>query len=1083
MPALVKQPVDVRLGVGLDQKTDDKQVQLGRFLALVNAVYDKGGRLTKRNGYPDLTVLPSNAGTLTITSYKNSLVSLGTTVQSYSTATELWTNAGALSPLTLNTLQVARPNAAVTQADCAVAMNLTNTQAGLACMVFTTAAGYFYQIVDATSGSTVVPATAIPTSATINGVPKVFLLGRYFVIVFSATNAGTERLQYVAVATANPSSVTTAADLTTQYTNASTTSWDGVVATNNDTLYLAWQGNDGSVRATMLTSTLSHGPTSVFAGEQGTVFGVTADVSSTLPTVYLTYWKSAGTLGRVAAVAANMSVVLAPTTFSSSGAIGNLAPYATSGSVTILYELEATAGYDATLPDNLVKSVTVTSGGSVGATTVLVRGVGLGSKSFALYGSFACLVLYSGTYENGYFMVDGRTGRVLCKLAYGNAPFAAGVNQGYLLTGVPNATYTLGTLYVAYRQADLVQAVNKTQGQSTTGVYLQTGGSIAEFTPEAIPAAAEIGETLLIVAGLVSIYDGSTVTEQGFNLWPDQVEATTTGTGGHLKAQQYFYQADYEYTDAQGILHRSAPSVPVGQVTVAGTPVTFTASFSSGASTITVSSTAGLSVGQVITDTTDPTTLTPGTFITSISGLTVGISNPALSTAGNHNMQTVDTSVNVVYVPTLRLTQKVGVRIVLYRWSTAQQVYYQTMVINNDPTVDYVTFTDTNNDHQIVGNTILYTTGGVLENIGAPPSNIMTLYRSRVCLVDAEDQNLAWYSKTVVEATPVEMNDGLTVFLAPTIGAQGSTGPITSMSSMDDKWVFLKKDALYYETGQGPDITGANNDFQDPVYVSSSVGCDNPQSIVLTPAGLIFQSDKGRWLLGRDLSTRYVGAPVDDLNSLTDTSAVAIPGTNQIRISTDGGPTLMYDYYYDQWGTFDTNLTSACVVDGAHTTLDKFGRVRQEVPGTYLDGSSPVLMSFTTGWGSLAGLQGYERAYFLYFLGQYFSPFFLNVSVAYDYSPTIRQQTTLVPQPDNSTFGSDPVFGASNAFGGTNNGVFAPRVILQKQRCQAFQVTVQEVYDASQGIPAGQGLNLSGMTAVVGVKRGTRTQSAAKSFG
>jgi hypothetical protein len=90
-----------------------------------------------------------------------------------------------------------------------------------------------------------------------------------------------------------------------------------------------------------------------------------------------------------------------------------------------------------------------------------------------------------------------------------------------------------------------------------------------------------------------------------------------------------------------------------------------------------------------------------------------------------------------IVVPTLQLTEKIGnpVQIDIYRWSTTQQVYYRvtndsTPFLNN-PATPYVVFTDSLiNDNQIVGNPILYTTGGVLENIAPPSSNIAAIYDS-----------------------------------------------------------------------------------------------------------------------------------------------------------------------------------------------------------------------------------------------------------------------------------------------------------------------------------------------------------------
>jgi hypothetical protein len=172
----------------------------------------------------------------------------------------------------------------------------------------------------------------------------------------------------------------------------------------------------------------------------------------------------------------------------------------------------------------------------------------------------------------------------------------------------------------------------------------------------------------------------------------------------------------------------------------------------------------------------------------------------------------------------------------------------------------------------------------VVENIGAPATNILSLYNGRLFLVSAEDNNLLWFSKQVIESTPVEMSDLFTLFVSPTIGAQGNTGPISALAAMDSNlMVFKPNAAIYYINGTGPDNTGASNDFSQPVFVASTVGCDNPNSITLMPQGLMFQSDKGIWLLGRDLSTNYIGAPVEDFNEQAVLGSLTIPGTNQVR--------------------------------------------------------------------------------------------------------------------------------------------------------------------------------------------------------
>ena len=675
----------------------------------------------------------------------------------------------------------------------------------------------------------------------------------------------------------------------------------------------------------------------------------------------------------------------------------------------------------------------------MGSSHIVVRSVGLASKAFIINGTIYFLSAYQSTYQPTYFMINGSTSVqaapiVVAKLAYENG-------GGYLTLGLPSVTVNGSTAQIPYLYKDLIEALstNSNSQQTTTGgIYSQTGINLATFTFSTDNMdSAEIGSDIHISGGFLWMYDGYLPVEHNFFLWPDSIEATWSASGGSMQAQPdgatntnaYYYQVTYEWADNQGNIFRSAPSIPVA--------VTTTGSGSSGSVT--------------------------------------------------------------VNIPYLRLSYKIAnpLKIVIYRWSVAHQTYYQVTSITsaqiNSTTSDSLAYVDTLADSSIIGNNIIYTTGGVIEDVNAPASNIMTLFDNRLWLVDAEDQNLLWFSKQVIEATPVEMSDLLTLYVAPTAGAQGSTGPITALSPMDDKLIIFKKNAIYYINGTGPDNTGANDQYSQPIFIASTVGCTNQQSIVFMPQGLMFQSDKGIWLLGRDLSTEYIGAAVEEFNASTVQSAVNIPETNQVRFTLNTGQTLMYDYFYGQWGTFvGVPAISSTLYQGLHTFLNSSGGVFQEDPGVYIDGSTPVLLSFTTSWIQLGGLQGYQRAYFFYLLGEYFSPHKLNLQIAYDYNSSPIQNTVITPDNQNPNYGASsmPVYGQLAPYGGgggaqsgSPSNIESWRVFLTKQRCTSFQITLNEIYDSNYGQPAGQGLTLSGLNLVVAVKKGWRPQPSATSAG
>jgi hypothetical protein len=78
---------------------------------------------------------------------------------------------------------------------------------------------------------------------------------------------------------------------------------------------------------------------------------------------------------------------------------------------------------------------------------------------------------------------------------------------------------------------------------------------------------AELGNNLHIVGGVLQSYDGVSVNESGFAVFPEDVVATPSNIGaGSITNGTRQYSVVYAWYDNQGQLHRSAPSI--------GTPVT-----------------------------------------------------------------------------------------------------------------------------------------------------------------------------------------------------------------------------------------------------------------------------------------------------------------------------------------------------------------------------------------------------------------------------------------------------------------------------------------------------------------------------
>lgn len=1009
--ALNKVPVAINFSKGVDTKSDPYQLQVGTFLTLTNSVFDVAGRLTKRNGYANITSLPNDEQT-TLTTLNDNLIATGSNLYAYSQDTNSWLNQGTVQPVRLGVQPLVRVSTSQTSPDAAIAST------GLTCLAYVDNAVAYYQISDSVTGQQVVARTALPSTATN---PRTYVLGRYFIITFMATVSASPHLQYIAIPTSVPTSPIAAQDISTSVASI-TTGYDGYVANNN--LYVAWTGAGTTVKVAYLTSGLLVSAASSIASRTATLMSVTADISGSTPVIWLSWWDSGTSNGYSAAFSATLLAVLANTLIISGTVLTEITSLATASVCTVFYQVSNNYGSSGAYPvssqrTDFLNKLTITVGGSATAGATFLRSVGLASKAFySSSGASYMMTSYGGSGVNQptYFLIDS-SGHVYMRLAYANG-------GGYAASQVlPSVTLLDETYYVSYLIKDFLASVNKgtalPTGTPSNGIYTQTGINLATFSISTSGQySSEIAGALHLTGGQLWEYDGVRPVEHSFHLWPENVASETTTGAGSIAAGTYYYAFCYEWTDNAGNLHRSAPSIPIKQVT------------------------------------------------------------------------TTASSTNTLYVPTLRLTYKLSpnpVRIVGYRYSVAQPVYYQftslTSPTSNSVTVDYATITDTQADSSILGNVLLYTTGGVIENIAAPASIASALFKNRLFIVDAEDRNLLWYSKQVIENVPVEMSDLLTLYVAPTSGAQGSTGPITAISALDDKLIIFKRDAIYYLVGTGPDNTGAQNDFTDPVFITSSVGCDNPASIVLMQNGLMFKSDKGIWLLGRDLGTQYIGAPVEAYNDFNVLSAQSIPATNQVRFTLDNNMTLMYDYYYGQWGTH-TNISaiSSTLYQTAHTYLNSYGNVFQEAPDTYVDGSVPVLLSLTSSWVNIAGLQGFERFYFANLLGTYHSPFTLDVQIAYDYNPSPAQAITVTPDNYTAPWGGEALWGSGGGWGGVGD-VFSSRIFPERQKCQSFQIVINEIFDSSLGAAPGQGLSLSGLALAVGVKKGFRTQRASRSFG
>lgn len=1047
--ALTKQSITFNFSGGLDTFQDVNQLPIGKFVSLQNGVFTSTGqgfeKLQKRNGFN--TQLQSlDASATYLTTFGGNLLAFGeSSLMSFSQSSNTWVNKGnnvvgsnTFQCVQLNNVRsVIRNYANQVQSDIAI-----SSGSNLACLVYseiTTSVGsgsaafsiasgstvsYKYTVYDVTTGEQFILPTQI--SATGGGInlypPKTFTIGSNFIVMFdSSVSLGSSSLQYFTInkSTLAVSGVSTfiPSYLPLSYFG----SFDGVVASNTLFVGCGMSTNGGNSQNGVLSAlsqtlvnlgSLSFGILGFSSGHQSIyTVGLCNDVSAN--TIWMAFSTASGSGLQSSAATDGLSAAAFKYTLASGSMLAyqvlvGSASAGTFKNVTCAANNQTCYVFSDTLgsfTSNISNSTTgytryygITQSGVVQPTPYKDGGAFFNPTSQSTGLASKAFVIGSQFYYWSVFYSTGYQNTYFLLNGLTRNPIARlayGNGTPFCFNGIPSANVIGSSVSFSYLFQDQLYPPSKlTNVGSTTqiaGVYLQTGINSAVTSFAQTPTTLETAGSLQSTGGLLWMYDGSFPVENNFLIYPDIVGLASGNVSGHpTLLSPQNYFYVATYEWIDGAGRLHRSAPSVPQP-------------------ITVSSGGGV-------------------VIVRVSGVPVTNKN------------------NPANLP----------KIVIYRWSQAQQNYYQvTSIINpTGQSVSNIQVTDSTPDGDILGNSILYTTGGVLEDSSGPATGALATFDNRLWLIDAEDPNTLWFSKTILEGTPVEMSDLQTFYVPPTTVAGSLTGPVTALAPMDDKLILFKNNTIYYINGMGPDITGANSQYSNPIFVVAGVGCINQNSIILTPTGLMFQSNnKGIWILKRDLTVEYIGKDVDLYQTQTVLSAVLVPGTNQVRFSLNNGLTLMYDYLVSQWGIFNgiSNISST-LYQNLHTFINSSGGIYQESPGVYSDGGVATVMQFQTGFVNLAGLQGYKRLYWGDVLGTFQSGHTYNMSIAYDYNAAVIHTATIVP---------------SNVIG-SGSQVEQWQISFARPQCQSFQLTFQEVASGSAGL----GLSLSGVDLTYGSKKG-----------
>ena len=370
----------------------------------------------------------------------------------------------------------------------------------------------------------------------------------------------------------------------------------------------------------------------------------------------------------------------------------------------------------------------------------------------------------------------------------------------------------------------------------------------------------------------------------------------------------------------------------------------------------------------------------------------------------------------------------------------------------------------------------LYTTSFAGSELAATPSPALLSIcstQSRLWGLSGEDRLDVWYTKPIALGYAPEWSDTLRVRI-PQDG-----GPSIAIAAIDDKVIVFKRTRVFLIEGDGGDSSGNNSSLRPPRLVSSDVGCDSVESVVEGPFGVIFHSERGFMLLGRDLTYNFVGAPVMDQLSTASpdgfarsvVSACIIPSETEVRFAlktaraSNSGLGLVWNYRLNRWTrrgvsvlpiAFNANVGGVEWFDAFHT--GNGSDIYYETPLLWT--LAPFQMSMVSSWIKLNGLAGFGRLWRAVFLFRHYdaaeAATGIQISCSVDYSNTLDAARSWSPA---------DVVALRDASGRVELSV---KPVVQK--CEAVRFTITETDDAK--INAGRGFDLIGVTLEIGVKPG-----------
>lgn len=509
--------------------------------------------------------------------------------------------------------------------------------------------------------------------------------------------------------------------------------------------------------------------------------------------------------------------------------------------------------------------------------------------------------------------------------------------------------------------------------------------------------AVQSGGATYVAGGLLWQYDGDSPVESGFLLYPENGSSDLLSSGSPaIPNGTYNYRVYYEWTNGAGERERSS-AVPF----------------------------------QVV------------------------------NAAGSRKVE--------ITIPTLAHTLKTGARsevaLVVYRTESLGSSYYRCSSadptatgdngwVSNDTAADEVVFVDNMTDAVLRTREPDYQNSGEFDNVAPDSGTVLAATNSRLFLAGGTiPSNTIYASKVRGLGQPAGEFNGNITLRVPEEG-----GAITAIGEINGALIVFKRDRIYITGGEGPNDLGGGSGFEPARLLASDVGCSKPRTVVLTPMGLMFVSQRGIYLVNTSQGAQYIGAEVEGYNSQNYVSASAIPDQSIVVFLTDAGATVVYDYLFNQWSTWTNHAgIGAALWDTTYCYLRADGSVARQSLVNWTDGGVPFSLHMRTApiRPPELGIQEHWRLRRAMVLGDYYSPHELSMGLIYDRDDFASETVRFVPADvlNLSTWGEDGRTWGETGYlwGGSGSREYQFELRVARQKCETVAFDFYDIPGATPG--------------------------------